>query len=210
MCKQIIPLVATAGLLFTGAAPAALVKVDSGNPFSANDVVTWGGLGSEATPVPNGTSVLSALGKAVATLYSSQDFIRVDQGSMWQGGYVLGDQLLYAWTEPFSVVFTYPVRAASTQIESSPPGATIKVEAFDYDGNSMGSFTETGGGPVTLGALSTTTPIARLEYSLAGGGSVAFNQILVAAPEPGQVAMGAVMLLGAGGYVWRQRRRANC
>jgi PEP-CTERM motif len=192
--------------------------------LGGNDAVDWATLGGAfttvASPFPSSTRGL----QVAVSQPGGGPFERRDEGIGWTGNFSLGDRLLWNGNQSgeITLVFAAPVFGAGAQVQRSSHGAfSATVQAFDGDGQVLGSFTRSGlasdaldGSAVFMGLLNDVPNIKRFTFAVSGG--LAVNQLDLstgtastppaATPEPGTLALVAIGLAGAA--VARRWRRS--
>jgi hypothetical protein len=231
--KRLFALVVAAVVCVTTSTPAhgALIFVSSRSALGGNDYVDWGTLGPNGTPVSNPFNITSNLGDTLTvSMVATGNFERRDQSLGWNGNFAPGDALLWTNTSnnsnnPISVFnFDVGVAAVGTQIQANFFGGFVaRIEAFDAGNNSLGFFTVNGlstwagdNSAIFLGVRSTTTPIARIAFSLDSASSnladfainrLDFDSNLTVIPEPATLAVFGLMAAGVFGV--RRRMKAT-
>jgi len=216
----ILAVVFTLGLAVSAQADPVFVGSRAG--LAGNDHFDWGQFGPTYTIVPNPSTAISVGGVTATVSQAGGPFQRRDQGNGWDGNFAPGDHLL--WTQgggPITVFqFSTPVYAAGAQVQADFFGDfTAQISELDSHGNILFSFTTSGvstsngDNSAPFLGISSTTPIAGIEFSVLSATSsptdFAINQLDISTvPEPSAIvtaALGISMLLG---YRWRRRKLA--
>jgi hypothetical protein len=114
-----------------------LTLVTDSSLLSANDFIDWGTLGPALTVVPNPVSASSIGGNAVTASMPTGAFERVDQGTGWNGNFLVSDHLLWTMDSPGPIAlgFAVPLAAAGAGIQAEFFGAfQATLTAFNGSG----------------------------------------------------------------------------
>lgn len=138
-------LLATATLLAAVPAHGALSLVSSRASLSGDDSINWAIFGNPGSVIfPGATAYTNA--SALFTVNSELFTIRQWNGAPepftgWAGHFGPSARGVYAATT-FDISFTNPIAAGGAQIDSNSTTAyTVRVEALDSSGNSLGFLT---------------------------------------------------------------------
>jgi hypothetical protein len=185
------------------------------SPTGLADTIDWSQLGPEFTSFPSPHTVMSVDGVTVTlSTESFGSFQRLDEGSGWDGIFVLGEALNYnQGSGPVTLTFATPVSAAGAYIQAATFGdftAEIIVngtETFNVSGDN--TFAEDGTAPF-IGWSGGPIKTIQFELTAAGGGDTNEFALGTASlgstiPEPSTWALMLVGfgLLGGAGY-WRR------
>ncbi len=220
--------------LLAGGAFADTVAYSSRPAFGGNDFLDWLVLGPEAPygdnnlpPNPSSTLSFGGLGVTIS-MPGTQSFARFDEGgNTWRSGHFSeGAHLMFTNVTPGPITLTFGslIFGIGLRTQANMGGFVATLDAFDADGNLVGSYSAPGiGGDCRvegvvcdnapfLGLMSSSANIARVVLSHANplgadGFAIDGLSLQTSVPEPGTIALlGSGLLLGIGLARFRFRR----
>ena len=224
--------VALGSSLLLSSVQAQVQSVTSRAALGVSDSLDWGSVGAPFSTIGGafdarllgGLQLVVSQPSAGFELYRQNpaELQSSDQNTGWAGSFAPGDAVLYTAAPgegPITIRFKAPVQGVGAQVESGQYGAyTGKIEAFDFSGLSLGSYSMAGvsdsradNSAVFVGLMSSSANISRVEFSVTTDrtGDLAMNQLSVVSepivsivPEPGTVALFTVggLVVAAAGF----------
>jgi len=208
---------ASAGLFAHCTSEASLILVTDRAALVGDDYVDWEALGppTYSPPVSSPFTITSASGGvALEGSNPSGDFVRLDQGTGWNGNFAPGDALLFTNFTGGPMIFDFsgPVAGAGTQVQQSYYGEFVAtVSVFDVADTLLGSFSLAGlsdsagdNSAIFLGVLSDALDIGRIEYAVSPqdvnnmGFTINRMDLVTQVPEPSSLLLLSLGLAGAG------------
>lgn len=143
MKRKIVLILALVSVMGTMALADSLVGVTT---RTGNDLAVWSQLGAPESTIPNPFNATSNGGIAITGSFEGGTGIVAQEGNDWFGNFAVNDFLVYTNNNgPLSLAFNQGVSQVGAQIQANFFGAfTAMIQAYDANGNLLGSFTEDG------------------------------------------------------------------
>jgi hypothetical protein len=202
---------ATGTIVFTSAQIGAYADIPyavSSGPFAGTEIV-FGSYFQGQTP--QGVDPVTipgppTPGQPLQLLYDGNDYIQVVDDAASGGNPVLAGGPL-TFRQPISILFTTPVIALGLTVGYLDQAGAVTIDAYDADGNEIGSVTSDTTGFQNFGLLASYGPsISGLTIQGTDPAGFGIDNVFLATPVPEPAGL-MPLLAGLGGLMMRRRLR---